>query len=97
MLSDKGPWSRTDPVIGRGGAVNVTDLEPGKKYTFRVVGVNGIGDTLRETRSNSHTVQVGPDNGKYMLIASGHRTHMRALSSSSFYKAYRTVTARYVT
>ena len=69
---DQTPWPRTDPIVGRGGAINVTDLQPGKKYTFRVVGINGIGETTRETRSDPHTVQVGPDHGRnfeYSFIA----------------------------
>ena len=76
LLVDQGPWARTDPVKGRGGAINVTGLQPGKKYTFRVVGLNGIGDTTRETRSDPHTVQVGPDHSMFFMFVS-RLIHMR--------------------
>jgi len=40
------------------GAINVTGLQPGQRYSFRVVAINGVSDITRETRSDPHTVAM---------------------------------------
>jgi receptor-type tyrosine-protein phosphatase zeta len=55
--AERGPWNRTEPLIGA-QSVNVSGLQPGTSYAFRVVAVNGIGETVRETRSDPHTVDI---------------------------------------
>ena len=63
-FQDGGPWKQTPSIVAHGGSINVTDLEPGKEYKFRVVSINGLGDTKRETKSDPRIVLVGPDSGQ---------------------------------
>ena len=37
----------------------MTGLQPGQRYSFRVVAMNGVSDTVRETRSDPKTVRTG--------------------------------------
>jgi len=54
---DRGRWNETKPM-GDVEAINITGLQPGEEYTFRVVALNVISDIVRETRSDPHTVKM---------------------------------------
>ncbi|ELT99433.1 hypothetical protein CAPTEDRAFT_120325, partial [Capitella teleta] len=55
--SGEDEWQSTDPEKEHNW-VNVTGLEPGQQYEFRIVARNGA---KQETRSKSKTILVGPD------------------------------------
>jgi len=54
--SDRGRWNETAAIVGA-GSINVTGLHTGQPHTFRVVGMNGVADIVRKTRSDPHTVE----------------------------------------
>ena len=45
--------------------INVTDLEQGREYEFRVVAVNGAAPKV-ESRSDPEVLVVGPKKGEYL-------------------------------
>ena len=57
---DDEPWQRVDPDDDDHTWANVTGLDFGDDYEFRIVAVNGAGE---ETRSEPKTIRVGPKPG----------------------------------
>ena len=52
---DRAQWNETQPIVGV-GLINVTGLQHGHRYSFRVVAMNGVPDSVGKTRSDPHTV-----------------------------------------
>jgi len=56
-LLDRSRWNETEAIVGA-GTINASSLQPGQRYVFRVVALNGVTDTIRETRSDPHAVLI---------------------------------------
>ena len=58
---DRAQWNETQPIVGV-GLINVTGLQYGHRYSFRVVAMNGVPNSVRKTKTRSelHTITVRP-------------------------------------
>ena len=56
---DRAQWNETQPIVGV-GLINVSGLQYGHTYSFRVVAMNAVPNSVRTTttRSDLHTVTV---------------------------------------
>ena len=55
--ADQAQWNEMQPIVGV-GLINVTGLQCGHRYSFRVVAMNGVLNSVRKTRSELHTITV---------------------------------------